>query len=238
MDNIPRIVPSDAARAAAAVAPVAPDPKALFHPVEHAILRAYFRMRPLKSGPPAVEFEDGFDGAPEDRPYVGIDYELAEFGLANAVARLCLGAIQQRLPSWGYVKADGTVVIARKAYARRAAAIEAKPVYLFTLNWADSGPGFSWPVAYHATWIPGYERWVVTASADSPDTWGCSDIAVGWFRGNDIPAGAGRVIRREWRGLLREGDQPPWAYLFDTGLVTKEEAHAWRARVWRGHEEL
>ena len=158
--------------------------------------------------------------------------------LERARSHLCLGAIQQRLPQWGAVHADGTVLLARNRYPRSERPIEPKPVFLFEINWADSEPGFSWPVAYHVTWIPGYERWVVTGSADSPDVWGCTDIDIGWFRGTDIRAGAGRVLRKAWRAVNKEYDQAPWVYLFGSGLVPEKESLAWRARVWRGHEFL
>ena len=47
-----------------------------------------------------------------------------------------------------------------------------------------------------------------------------------------------RRRRAAWRTVNKEYDQPPWAYLLDSGLVQKEEALTWRARVWRGHEDL
>lgn len=232
MHKLASITPATPARAAAASAAQVVSVKRLFHPVEHAILRQFFKRPPLKDAPQDL-------AQPEDAAWVGIDRDLdSEVALPNAVARLCLGPIQSRLPQWGCTRADGTVVFGRAFHARSEREVEAIPVYLFTLNWADSGPGMSWPVAYHATWVPGYSRWVVTASADGTDAWGCEDLAVGWFRGTDIVRGAGRVIRREWRAAYRGWDQAPWAYLFGSGLVSDEEAQRWRGRVWRGHEDV
>ena len=233
MNDLISITPKDPARVAAAVAGTQADAKALFHPVEHALLRQFFGLRALK-GSPADLSQPLNDGDEEEitPPYIGIDSRLESYGLENAVARLCLGAIQHRLPQWGCVNKDGTVLLNRKDYARVAHAVEAKPVFLFELNWADSGPGYSWPTSYYATFIPGYARWVVTASADGPDFWGCADIAIGHFRGQDIRAGAGRVVRSEWRKGFKEYDQSPWAYLFSDGLISTEEAFAWRKRVW------
>lgn len=232
------IAPADPARAAAAAARVPVDPQALFHPVEHAILRKFFGMRPRRSEPEDVYQPECADDGEGTLRYIGIDIGLGAYAVENAVARLCLGAVQQRLPNYGCVYGDGKVVLGRDPYARSPRAIEPKPVYLFTINWADSAPGISWPIAYYATWIPGYERWVVTASADGTDVWGCTDIALGHFRGCNICSGAGRVIREAWRGAYLEYDQSPWAYLFGSGLITEDEAHAWRARVWRRHESL
>jgi len=59
------------------------------------------------------------------------------------------------------------------------------PQYLLTINWADSGPGFSWPVAYHVTWVPICDEYVVTQSADSPDAFGYCDFAIGYFLKTD-----------------------------------------------------
>jgi hypothetical protein len=55
---------------------------------------------------------------------------------------------------------------------------------LLCINWADSGPGFSWPEAYHITRIPGFDQHIVTASRDSPDAWGCTDHAIGFCDAN------------------------------------------------------
>jgi hypothetical protein len=55
------------------------------------------------------------------------------------------------------------------------------PRHLLTINWADSRPGFSWPVAYYVAWLPYYDRFVVTASADCPDGFGYCDFAIGSF---------------------------------------------------------
>jgi hypothetical protein len=33
--------------------------------------------------------------------------------------------------------------------------------------------------AYHLTYLPGFDKFVLTASRHGPDAWGCSDHAVG-----------------------------------------------------------
>ena len=205
MNTLASIIPAGSQRLAAALAPQPVDARTLFHPVEHAL-----RDAPADLAQPA-------SGA-----WIGIDPELADYGVSNAVARLCLGAIQQRLPQWGCTRADGSVVFGREFYARSAREVEAKPVFLMMIGGtqcgADSGPGISWPMSCHATWIPGVARWVVTASADGTDLWGCADIAIGSFRGTDICAGAGRVIRRDWRRDWTGVGQAPWAICSTAGL--------------------
>ena len=90
-----------------------------------------------------------------------------------AVADMVLERINGTLPQWGAVKLsenaeeESTIIVGREVRARQALRkIELVPQYLLTINWADSGPGFSWPVAYHATWVPIYDVYVVTQSAD------------------------------------------------------------------------
>jgi hypothetical protein len=108
-----------------------------------------------------------------------------------------------------------------------------QPCHLLTVNWADSGPGFSWPVAYYVAWLPYYDRFVVTASADCSDGYGYCDFAIGSF-GIETPPkeGARKVICGDWRNQKRAGEQQRWAYLFNSGLISQEEADAWAEEVW------
>jgi hypothetical protein len=78
---------------------------------------------------------------------------------------------------------------------------------------------------HHLVYVPGYARWVVTASQDSDDGWGCTDQAIGYFGGGgERLARAGAVIRAYWQRRRSECDCCwPWAYLFD-GLVSKKLA--------------
>lgn len=155
--------------------------------------------------------------------------------LSNAVARVCLNPIQDRLPQWGAIDRDGDLILGRGVDARRRARVELVPQHLFTLNWADSGPGFSWREAYHAIFLPGFGRWVVTMSVDSTDVWGVTDLAIGAFGvGSDVVRSSGRIIVRYWREQqCFDETEGGWAYLLDTGLVDSSVAWRWRRRVWR-----
>ena len=112
--------------------------------------------------------------------------------------------------------------------------IELWPHHLLTINWADSGPGLSWPVAYKATYVPLFDRTVVTASADCPESFGgVSDVAIGAFGPEtSILEGSRRIIVSDWTNQWREHDQERWAYLFDTGMVSEAQADAWADEVW------
>jgi hypothetical protein len=98
------------------------------------------------------------------------------------------------------------------------------------INWADSGPGISWPEDYYATFVPGFERFVVTASMDGTDMWGVTDLAIGSFAGSvDLRAGVESVIFAWWSAQNRE---EPWAYVWGEGLIDKETAQRWCDAVW------
>jgi hypothetical protein len=153
--------------------------------------------------------------------------------LAAAVGQVLLHAVRARLPQWSVT--DGGRVVFARPYRRRAGgqALAFVAQHLFTINWADSGPGLSWPEAYHLIYVPGYERWVVTASQDGDDAWGCTDQAIGFFGGGGERIGrAGAVIRSYWQRRRSENESWPWCYLFDEGLVSRETAEKWRQRVW------
>ena len=151
--------------------------------------------------------------------------------LANAVARLGLDKIQHRLPQW-YSATKYTETYGRTIRKRKRRAVELFPVYLFTINWADSGPGFSWPEAYHMIRFPGFNRLVVTASQDSPDAYGVEDMAVGWLPDNLLKMEAAeQIIIGYWIRQRNQG-QERWAYLFDEGLISVSEAELWADEVW------
>ena len=200
----------------------------LFTPDEHAILSEWFRIGPPKVAkniePEEAMARLGFQRHPDH--YLLID---------AVVAFVVLEKAEKRLPAWSAVRADGSFICARtyrdddKAPERK---VLLQPRQLFTINWADSGPGFSWPVAYYVTWLPQYDRFVVTASADCSDGFGYNDFAIGSF-GSDtlIKEGARKAVCDDWHNQ-RAYEQQPWAYLFSTGLISESEAIAWREQIW------
>jgi hypothetical protein len=192
------------------------------HPDEKLVLDAYFNGGDGES-PEVLRACDGLQ----------VPQNVECTRLAAAVGQVLLHAVQARLPQWSVT--DGDRIVYARRYRRRAGgqALAFVPQNLFEINWADSGPGFSWPEAYHLVFVPGYMRWVVTASQDSDDAWGCTDQAIGHFGGGgERLARAGAVIRAYWQRRRSENESLPWSNLFDEGLVSKETAEKWRKRVW------
>lgn len=129
--------------------------------------------------------------------------------LAIAVAQILLHHVQGALPQWA---SGGTIQLNRNEHKRhKDARLAFNPQLVCTINWADSGPGFSWPESYYVTYLPGFDKFVITASRDGPDTWGCADHAIGVANGGRSPIeGARQAITEFWRLQVIEWEQPRW----------------------------
>lgn len=151
-----------------------------------------------------------------------------------AVARLLLGGIQRALPAWSTVF-DGRIVSARPVYPTRLdGAPVFEPTHLATINWADSGPGFSWPEAYHVTTVPELGMHVVTASRDSEDLMGCTDHALGWVSIDVSPLEAATALMRaNWLRQAGECEQQAWESAIEEGLLGESELLMLRDEVWQ-----
>ena len=122
--------------------------------------------------------------------------------VANAIARMALSERQRELPQWGYFSGDG-VVKTRHYEGRSLRRARFDPQFLLMINYADSGPGFSWPETYHAVLFPHYDVYIVTASQDSPEVHGYVDEAMGFFpKDKDIIEGAKPLMCKWWPGEI------------------------------------
>ena len=155
--------------------------------------------------------------------------------LQITVARVLLNPIQASLPQWAAVRESGEVLLNRKEIQRHPQAVRLtlEPQLVCCINWADSGPGYSWPESYHVTYIPGLEKFIVTSSRDGADAFGCADHALGWGSAAEGELlVAKRIIQGFWEHQRNEWDQERWAYLFDEGLIDLATADAWAEEVW------
>lgn len=155
--------------------------------------------------------------------------------LQIAVARVLLNPIQASLPQWAAVRESGEVLLNRKEIQRHPQAVRLtlEPQLVCCINWADSGPGYSWPESYHVTYIPGLEKFIVTSSRDGADAFGCADHALGWGSAAEGELlVAKRIIQGFWEHQRNEWDQERWAYLFDEGLINETTANSWAEEIW------
>ena len=196
---------------------------------ERRLLEAWFEGKRLSFANEALLEELGFDHDPCEA-YTRLDAWVGAFAVRD---------IQERLPNCGICRDDGVVLTRPIVKGRRSKKVAGAARYLFRINWADSAPGLSWPADYYLVWLPGFDRFVLTYSADSPDAMGYCDFALGWVGPDeDWRASVREILVDDWRFQWHTWDQTPWAYVWGTGLVSEEEAMAWRREAWRGHEDI
>jgi hypothetical protein len=151
--------------------------------------------------------------------------------LDGEVAKFVLEPVRSRLPEWGYRKEDGSLFTTRPPASPTATKLRAIPLLLFSVNWADSGPGYSWPEAYYVTPVPELGVRIVTASVDCDEIWGCTDLAIGMCRSIGRPEwGTKKIIASWWRrgcGIMR-----PWDMFWSPGLISGARARQWRSEVF------
>ena len=195
---------------------------ALIPQIELDLIEAYL------SNEPAAAFDSYFSEN-------NIPLDAMASPLQIAVARVLLNPIQASLPQWAAVRESGEVLLNRKEIQRHPQAVRLtlEPQLVCCINWADSGPGYSWPESYHVTYIPGLEKFIVTSSRDGADAFGCADHALGW---GSVAEGellvAKRIIQGFWEHQRNEWDQERWAYLFDEGLINETTANSWAEEIW------
>jgi hypothetical protein len=153
------------------------------------------------------------------------------------VAQILLHQTQDSLPQWTTIK-DGELLHNRGRHQRhKGGLLPFHPQRLFSINWATSGPGFEWPEQYRVTYLPGFEKYVFTASRDGDDMCGCTDHAIGVAdKQDDIREAARKAITAYWRAQADGGGQQGWECLLDEGLIDGRAAMAWAAEVWPRRE--
>jgi hypothetical protein len=197
----------------------------VFSADEQELLEAWFRSAPIDEHLDGLLTAAGF--ACDCEPYTRLDAWVGAFAVAE---------IQEQLPNCGIC--DGRGVTLTRTYRE----VEDRTVtgltrHLFTINWANSAPGVSWPVAYTLVWIPVFDEFVVVASADGTDAFGYADFALGHFpAGGDWIAQVKDIVVRDWQAALAGWDQAAWEHLFGSGAVPEEVSMAWRREVWAGTE--
>lgn len=197
----------------------------IFTSDERILLDAWFCELPVEGRVEKLLRAAGFDR--DCDPYTRLDAWVGAFAVAE---------IQARLPNAGICSGTG-VTLTRQFREVEERKVSGLARHLFTINWADSAPGISWPVAYTLVWIPVFDQFVVVASADGEDAFGCADFALGRFpAGGDWVAQVKDIVVRDWRAARDGWNQSAWAYLFDSGAIPEEVTMAWRREVWKGTE--
>ena len=204
----------------------------LFTAEEHVILADWLQV------PPLCDEEDlpWHDDAMENLGFTGRAIE--RYDEDAAVASIVLSAIQKRLPQWAAVEFDtngkATIHTTRRIEKPQSdRIIHLKPQHLITINWANTGPGISWPAAYHLTWVPHYNVNVVTVSTDGPELYGFCDFSIGYFKENiNRITSAANFVASDWAVAVENSNQPRWVEVLESGLINEEQAEALADQVW------
>lgn len=211
----------------------------MYAPIEQAILAEYFGLcipnlddeldwwEVDPQHPQCIKLEpDAWDGSDQDK------------AIANAVARIALARVQKSLPQFA-ICGPNSIEFGRDITNAPSRQVEVMSRHLFTIDWAMTAPGISWPEAYYLTWLPGVDRWLVTSSRDTPEVGGYCDLALGYFGSDKEPLeGAGLVIGDYWCDQYINYDQQRWELFFEAGLVSIEMASEWADEVWNSAEQL
>ena len=152
--------------------------------------------------------------------------------LDNEVATILLDTFQSHLPNFRWHDQDDNLRSVRVKKTIKERKVQLFPLHLFTINWATSGPGIEWPESYSVTYVPSHNVRIVTASADSDDMWGCTDLAIGWCKPYRTPDfGVKKIIQTWWRNIHVSLGHP-WADVYSEGLVDADRAEKWGLGVY------
>jgi|TARA_B100001964_G_scaffold37899_1_gene41239 hypothetical protein len=152
------------------------------------------------------------------------------------VAYILLKNIQNRLPNTYFIHRDKTYEAREKIDKSKLGVTKINfiPRRLFCINWADSGPGISWPEDYFITYIPNYNVNILTVSADDELYGGiATDSTIGWVKQNYHIKDLEKIIKNYWQEKIAEVEQEKWANIFDEGIIKKETLNNWREKVWK-----
>jgi hypothetical protein len=178
----------------------------MFTPDEHAVLSAWFRRKP-----------------PACAKGIGVGDAAARLGFrrkANNYRRIDAAAAFIVLDA-GFDKFRHKPGIAKRS-------VVLVPKELFMIDWYC---GWTFPYSYRATWVPQYDRFVVTMSGNC-EAFGYEDIALGSFgKKTPIEKGAKKIICADWKYQSDRWGQEKWG-LFEGQLISKAEGEAWADEVW------
>ena len=144
--------------------------------------------------------------------------------------RAFVSVVQDLLPQFAVTK-DDEVKFGRKIKELRELPERVLlPIHLFSINWANTAPGLSWPETYYVTQLPEWGVHIVTASQDSDEIYGYEDFAIGWVDDKTSSLhGARKVLTDYWKNLRDEFGQERWEELLDVSYGEPEE---WANEVW------
>lgn len=212
------------------------DVRSYFDAGEVSILRTYLGLK-LRADDPPLEslFVDDQDAIGPIRLWkhvVDLDDGMIT-PVSNAVARICLTNAHDRLPQYAIADDRCKVAQAQKGSEHQESGLPLDPLRLLSIDWDGLHHHLTWPEYYCATYLPGFDQYIVTASFGSACDYGVTELAIGFFSPREDLAPTCRRIVREWWEQLRDmRGNYAWVLLLDEGLISKATAYEMRNSVW------
>jgi hypothetical protein len=181
------------------------------------------------------------DASPKQRPLADA---LASLGLAHdpkqydrldaAVGQILLRDIVGRLPrlnNWRGCR--GRSSARAEKHRSKSGSLHFAPQHLFTIVWPSQTLALTGPVAYFRVWVPGFNRFVVTASEPTDGPHGYCDFALGSFANVPEWQGlAGQIIHSDWLTQFGFWWCKHRAEVSASGIVSVELADQLAERAW------
>jgi hypothetical protein len=159
--------------------------------------------------------------------------------IGAAVAKIVLANFESRLPLWAGEGLPSNnrsqlEMPPRGLLSRSHRRVAIAPRLICEINWVFSGPSIPWPSAYHLSYLPLYNHFVVTESRDTDEVDGYYDFAIGHFPvDKDITSECERIIEAAWRWAKWEGNREEWLAVHKPGILTADRAYELRQQVWQ-----
>lgn len=150
------------------------------------------------------------------------------------VASILLNTVEDRLPNYSLVTMEGEVATGRNIFPIKPRRLQLLPTFLFSIDWAATAPGVSWPESYFVTYVPEVNLRIVTASKDDAWIWGYPDLAIGFCPAVRTPDfGVKTIIQSWWERASGDPEvREPWESFWGAGLIDESRAVKWRDKVF------
>jgi len=216
--------------------------KRVFTPKQMVVLYTWFHL----PAPKVTQTKDGYKSKVSSSD-VEEEMGIEERGSTSvtttdvAVARILLSPVAKRLPQWASVDIDKHEVYLERDNSWTDVRV-VKPIValisrrILTVDWSQTPVGAG-PEEYRATWVPGFDKVVITGSTDSEELYGHTDFALGYCEpGETLVTDIGKILKDWWLEQRQEWDQAPWS-LIDAGIIDECTANRLRDEAWSDDSE-
>lgn len=205
-------------------------PHDLFTLEEHRILSAWFEVHPPVAAR-RLTLCSALDkvSAPTDVE------EPQNDPAATAVAHILQGTPDRWLPRWQAAYGPDVSATAATVTTRSPSRDHVlRPQHLLTATWRFARSDEPTTISYYLTWVPGYDRYVVSRAVCATRRTG--DTALGHY-GIDVPLleGLRDILLADWAQLAHDGIGR-WSAIRSTGQLTFQLIETWADLVWPDSE--